>query len=148
MTNFFNTRINRTSAFAMLLVWVFALISGVANACLLEAAGAATHAKTATQPAQQNEKHISLARHSQIEASSAQADDAHTSKQPCLRVCDDSSRSLPKKYPAGQIDPGLPIIVAVLWSLAEPIRLQYKQPNGTQHAPLLPLRVRYARLVL
>ena len=148
MTNIFNTRINRTSAFAMLLVWVFALISGVANACLLEAAGAATHAKTATQPAQQNEKHISLSRHSQIEASSAQADDAHTSKQPCLRVCDDSSSSLPNKYPAGQIDPGLPIIVAVLWSLAEPIRLQYKQPNDTQHAPLLPLRVRYARLAL
>ena len=148
MTNLFNTRINRVSAFAMLLVWSFGLISGVVNACLLEAPGAATHAKTATHPAKQNEKHINLARHSQTEASSVQADDAHTSKQPCLKVCDDSSRSLPKKYPAGQIDPGLLIIVAVLWSLAEPIRLQYKQPNGTQHATLLPLRVRYARLAL
>lgn len=46
------------------------------------------------------------------------------------------------------MDPGLPTIVAVLWPLPEPIRLQYKQPNDTQHAPLLPLRVRYARLVL
>ena len=150
MTNFFNTRINRTSAFARLLVWVFGIISGVANACLLEAPGASTHATTATQPAQQNEKHISLSRQSQTEASSAQADDTHTSKQPCLRVCDDNSRSLPKKYPVGQIDPGLPTIVAVLWSLAEPIRLQYKhkQPNGSQHTRLLPLRVRYARLAL
>lgn len=148
MTNLFNTRINRVSAFVMLLVWVFALISGVANACLLEAPGAATHAKTATQPAQPDKKHISLAMQSQTEASSVHADDAHTSKQPCVKVCDDSSRSLPNKSPAGQIDPGLPVIVAALWSLVEPIRLQYKQPNGTQHATLLPLRVLYTRLVL
>ena len=148
MTNFFNTRIKRTSATAMLLVWMFALVSGVANACLLEAPGSATHEKTATQFVQQDVKHTSLAGHSQIEASSDQADDAHTSKQPCLKVCDDSSRSLPKKYPAGQIDPGSPIIVAVLWSLAEPIRLRYKQPNDTRHATLLPLRVLYTRLAL
>ena len=148
MTNLFNTRINRASAFAMLLVWVFALISGVANACLLEAPGAVANAGTTEQTHQHGEKHVTLSRDVPIEADSEQADDAHTSKQPCLKVCDDSSRSLPNKYPAGQIDPGLPIIVAVLWSLAEPIRLQYKQPNGTQHATLLPLRVRYARLAL
>lgn len=148
MTNLFNTRINRVSAFAMLLVWVFALISGVANACLLEATGAFAHAGTNEQTNQYGVKHVTLSKYVPIEADSGQADDAHTSKQPCLKVCDDSSRSLPNKYPAGQIDPGLPIIVAVLWSLAEPIRLQYKQPNGTQHATLLPLRVRYARLAL
>ena len=148
MTNLFNTRINRVSAFAMLLVWMFALISGVANACLLEAPGAVAHAGTTEQTHQHGVKHVTLNRDVPLEADSDQADDAHTSKQPCLNVCDDSSRSLPNKYPAGQIDPGLPTIVAVLWSLAEPIRLQYKQPNDTQHATLLPLRVRYARLAL
>ena len=148
MTNFFNSRINRASAFAMLLVWVFALISGVANACLLEAPGADAHEGITEQTNQHGVKHVTLSKYVPIEADSSQADDAHTSKQPCLKVCDDSSRSLPKKYPAGQIDPGLPNIVAVLWSLAEPIRLQYKQPNGIQHATLLPLRVLYTRLVL
>lgn len=148
MKNLFNTRINRASAFAMLLVWAFALISGVANACLLEAPGADAHAGTPEQTNQHGVKHVTLSKYVPIEDDSIQADDAHTSKQPCLKVCDDSSRSLPKKYPAGQIDPGLPIIAAVLWSLAEPIRLQYKQPNGTRHVALLPLRLRYARLAL
>ena len=148
MTNLCNTRINRASAFAMLLVWVFALISGVANACLLEAPGTAAHAGATGRTNQHEVHHVALSRYVPIEADSDQADDAHTSKQPCLKVCDDSSRSLPKKYPAGQIDPGLPIIVAVLWSLAGPIRLQYKQPNGTQHATVLPLRVLYTRLAL
>ena len=148
MTNLSNTRINRASAFAMLLVWVLALISGVANACLLEAPGTAAHAGATGRTNQHGVDHVALSRNVPIEADSDQADDGHTSKQPCLKICDDSSRSLPKKYPAGQIDPGLPVIVAVLWSLAEPIRLQYKQPNGTQHATLLPLRVLYARLVL
>ena len=148
MTNLSNTRINRASAFAMLVVWVFALISGVANACLLEAPGTAAHAGTTEQTNQHDVGHVALNRYVPIEVDSDQADDAHTSKQPCLKVCDDSSRSLPKKYPAGQIDPGLPVIVAVLWSLAGPIRLQYKKPNDTQHATLLPLRILYTRLAL
>ena len=148
MKNLLNTRINRASAFAMLLVWVLALISGVANACLLEAPGTAAHTGATGRTNQHGVEHVALSRYVPIEADSDQADDAHTSKQPCLKVCDDSSRSLPKKYPAGHIDPGLPIIVAVLWSLAGPIRLQYKQPTGIQQATLLPLRVLYTRLAL
>jgi hypothetical protein len=37
MKPFANRRVSRNTAFAMLLVWLFALGSGVANACLLEA---------------------------------------------------------------------------------------------------------------
>ena len=149
MTNFFNTRINRISAFAMLLVWVFSLVSGVANACLLESPGITAQAGAIEQINQHGVAQVSSSSHAAIEADSVQAEDAHTSRQPCLKVCDDSSRSLPKKYTAGQADPGQPIIVAVLWSLAEPIRLQYKQPSGTHHAAsLLPLRVLYSRLAL
>ena len=148
MTNLSNTRINRASAFAMLLVWLFALISGVANACMLGAPGTVAHAGATGRTNQHGAEHVAMSRYVPIEADADQADDAHTSKQPCLKVCDDSSRSLPKKYPAGQIDPGLPVIVAVLWSLAGPIRLQYKKPNDTQHATLLPLRVLYTRLAL
>ena len=101
MTTFFTTRANRISAFSMLLIWMFGLMSGVANACLLEAPSAVAH--TAIQQAPLHEMHISSAKHSPVVATLeglAQADDAPTSKQPCLKVCDDSSRSLPKKYPA------------------------------------------------
>ena len=127
----------------MLLVWVFGLISGVANACLLEAPGGAA------QFEHHDGKHAAVAAHLHIEASPIPADDAHTSKQPCLKVCNDSSRSLPKKYPAGQIDPGLPSVVAVLWSLVESVYLPAQQPNNTQRiAPLVPLRHRFSRLAL
>jgi hypothetical protein len=39
MKLFSNIRSKRSIAFIALLVWVFALASGVANACLLEARG-------------------------------------------------------------------------------------------------------------
>ena len=155
MTTLLTTRTNRISAFSMLLIWMFGLMSGVANACLLEAPSAVPHTAiphTAMQQAPLREKHISSVKHSPEVAtleSLAQADDAPTSKQPCLKVCDDSSRSLPKKYPAAQIDPGLPIAAAVLWSLVEPIDLSYKQPSSTQRvASHVPLRHRLARLAL
>ena len=155
MTNFFNICSNRTkrarrvNAFAMLLVWVFALVSGVANACLLEGSGAIVHVEIIEQTHPQGLVQGSVSRHVAIAHDSKQADEAHTSKQPCLKACDDSSSSLTKKYPVGQIDPGNPVIVAVLWSLAEPIRLHYKPQHGTLHAvALLPLRVLYSRLAL
>ena len=130
----------------MLLVWVFGLVSGVANACLLEAPGAATHAKTEKLHAQHDVQHNGFGTHPQTAVGSAQAEDAHTSKQPCLKVCDDSSRSLPKKHLAGEVDPGLPSVVVVLWSL---VKLNHRQPSSTQRvASQVPLRHRYARLAL
>ncbi len=149
MKNLFTTRINRTRALAMLLVWVFGLVSGVANACLLEAPGAATHAKTEKPHAQHDVKYTSFAAHPPTVASSVQADDAHTSKQPCLKICDDSSRSLPKKHPAGQVDPGSPSVVAVLWSLVGPVYVFRKHADSAQRVAFrVPLRHRYARLAL
>ena len=152
MTTLSTTRANRISAFSMLLIWIFGLMSGVANACLLEAEAPSAIVHSALQQAPLHEKHISSVKQSPAVAvleTLAQADDAHTSKQPCLKVCDDSSRSLPNKYPAVQIDPGLPIAAAVLWSLVEPIDLSYKQPSSAQRvASHVPLRHRLARLAL
>ena len=149
MINFFNSPVQRTGAFAMLLVWVFALISGVANACLLEAPGINAHVGIIKQSNQHGAKHMNFSSHVPIEAELDQADDTQTSKQPCLKVCADSSKSLPKKHSGEQIDPGTPIIVAVLWSLIEPINLQYEQPNDSHYAASqLPLRLLYSRLAL
>ena len=148
MMNFFIVRTSHTSATAVLLVWMFVLISGIANACLLEAPGAA-HAPAMTKFTQHDGGHTSLAGHLQTEASAADENDVHTSKQPCLKVCDDSSKSLPKKQAAGQVDQGSPIIIAVLWSSTEPFRLQYKLPtSGKYAASLRSLRVLYSRLAL
>lgn len=148
MTHFFTIRINRTRASTLLLVWMFALLSGIVNACLLETPGAA-HASLAIQFTQHDEKYVNLVAHTQTDAGSSDVDDAQTSKQPCLKLCDDSSKSSPKKYAVSQIDPGLATIIAELWSSAESVRLQFKLPIISKHAvSLLPLRVLYARLAL
>ena len=149
MKKFFIIRITRSSAFAMLLVWAFALFSGVVNACLLEASGAPAHTGMLASSTHDGGKHAGLVGHAQTGVTADQEDDAHTSKQPCLKVCDDSSKSLPKKYPTSQTDPGPPVIVAVLWTAVTPLHFQFDQPDGTQRVTSwLPLRVRYARLAL
>ena len=136
------TRINRNRAFVMLLVWAFAMVSGLANACLLEESGSHARAGITAQTSHNDVRHGSLARQSQPEAGPDQDDDAHTSRQPCLKVCDDSSRSLPKQYPSSQIDPGPPIVVAVLWTAFAPIHLLQYQPTNAQRVTSgLPLRV-------
>jgi hypothetical protein len=38
MKHFFNSRTKRSTAFVVLLVWLFALASGAANACFIQAA--------------------------------------------------------------------------------------------------------------
>lgn len=149
MTNSFNVRTNRNRAIAMLLLWVFALISGIVNACLLESPGATLHTAVIGLTSQHDVPHGSLSGHQSFNIHSNSAGDVDRSKQPCLKACDDSLRSLPKTQPVELADPQLPIIVAVLWSLAEPIRLQYKQPIGTQRvASQVPLRHRFSRLAL
>ena len=147
MTNFFTTRTNRFSATVMLLLWIFGLTAGVANACLLQAQGVA-HTLQTTPSTSHDEKHGIFAGHLHTGVIAADEGDAHTSRQPCLRVCDDSSKTLPKKYPAGQMEQGLQIVVAVLWSQAEPVRLQHQLPVSSRPAPPLPLRVLYSRLAV
>ena len=130
----------------MPLVWMLELISGVANPCLAKPPGAVKPAETATHFVQGDAKHTNMSGHSQTEATSAHTDVAQLSKQPCSKVCDDSSKSLLKKYLTAQIDNESVIVGAALWSLIEPIRLQYKQQNSSKHAAsLLPLKVVYSK---
>lgn len=68
MVNFFNIRINRISAFAILMVWIFALVSGVANACLLEAPGKSLRTGVIEQIKQQGETHVGFSKQAEIEA--------------------------------------------------------------------------------
>lgn len=149
MTIFSNPRIHRNSALVMLLVWTFGLASGFANACLLEQPDTHPHA-TITVPAEAHAANYdSLKAHQHTEALPDADDESQATGQLCPKVCDDSSRSLPKHYSANQIDPGPPMVVAVLWSAAALDQLQQHQPNDVQRVTSrLPLRVRYARLAL
>lgn len=78
----------------MLLVWVFALVSGVANACLTEPRGELPHAGTHASPAD----HAAPAAAEAHLAGPAQHDE-HSDKAPCQKSCDASSQTLLKQLP-------------------------------------------------
>ena len=147
MKFFADTRIRRNTASVVLLVWLFALASSVANACFLQTyephAGttqmspAAASLPSAEVPARRG-------------TDAGHQDDPDSSKESCLKVCKDGTHTLPKVY-AGvdHIDPGPALLIATLWT-------------GTGHVvpvpgrmddlaiPIVgpPPRVRYARLAL
>ncbi|MDP2818866.1 MAG: hypothetical protein Q8O29_11455 [Polaromonas sp.] len=142
-----STFAKRNTAFMVLLVWVFALASGVANACLLEARGthghptATSHAGSAATPA--------------ISAGHAGAvvghdENPNSSRAPCLKACEDIAQSLPKQdLTAAHTDPGPAPLVSVLWTAATPVVPAFRQLDRVRPlAPERPIRLRYSRLAL
>jgi hypothetical protein len=136
----------RSIALTMLLVWVFALLSGVANACLTESRGALAqagpHAAQSDQPARAVV---------QSHAANQAQHDGHPDKAPCQKSCDESSQTLLKQLP--KLDtPGLQ-------AAAPPTPLQaidlHMAPAALVRAALAavpppspPPRVQYSRLAL
>ena len=135
--NFFaHTRSRRHTAFVVLMVWLFALASGVANACLLQ-----TQQWHSSVPAQ-------LADH--LGASRGHHGDADNTKESCLKVCDDGTHSLVKApSDVGHADPGPAPLVTILWTEST---LEMSAPRRLDDlaTPIAgpPFRVRYSRLAL
>ena len=147
MKLFSNTRAKRNTAFVVLLVWLFALASGVANACLVEARVTHSHVATAGYS---GTAHASAILPGHAGAVAGHDYDSYTAKEPCLKVCDDGSQSLPKQdLTVAQTDPGPAPLVAVLWSAVAPVVSVLRRMDAIQPAtPGLPIRVRYLRLTL
>ena len=136
MKLFAHTRTKRHTAFVVLLVWLFALASGVANACLLQ-----THELHSKVPAQ-------LADH--LGASSGHHDDADNTKESCLKVCDDGTNAVPKSY-SGQdhTDPGPAPWVTTLWTGSAHVVSAPRHLDDLAIPIVGPtIRVRYSRLAL
>jgi len=136
-----NTRAKRSTAFVMLLVWVFAVASGVANACLLEAPGSDSHLGTG---------HVPDVSAGVAEAADDHDDDSVTSKESCLKVCDDGSQAPVKLHTGFDLtDPGVAPLVAVVWNSTAPVVWGHSSRVDLQ-PPIVgpPLRVRYSRLAL
>ena len=133
---FLNRTRTKRNTIVVLLMWVFALASGVANACMLERPGSYSAAP------------VELFGHSS-------AVDGHDggsdfSKAPCLKVCDDGSRTLLAVYASGdRVDSGLAPWFATVWA-ASPQRTSVDDRRLDAARPIvgLALRVRYARLSL
>lgn len=141
-----NIHAKRNIAFMVLLVWLFALASGIANACLLEARQTHSHIAAAA-PLESVHAPVIFPGHA-----GAVADGVGEShfKAPCLKVCDDGSRSFPKHdATVTQNDPGPPLLVWILWSTVAPVIPTLHQMDDEQPAtPVLPIRVRFSRLAI
>lgn len=147
MKLFSNTRAKRNTAFMVLLVWLFALASGVANACLLEARQ--THAHIATVASSEAAAHAFAIVPGHAGAVADGVDESHV-KAPCLKVCDDGTRSFPKQdSTVAQTDPGPAPLVLVLWNTVAPAIAAFPQRDVEPSAtPEPPIRVRFSRLAI
>ena len=145
MKPFSNTFVKRKAIVMVLLAWLFALASGVANACLFE---------TPTVPAPVVAAGSGKARVLAVMAGhmGAVADDGHESsaaEAPCLKVCDDSSNALVSQPSIAQADAGPAPLVRVIWLVAVADRVAPSQTGDPwPSATKLPLRLRYSRLAL
>ena len=133
-----NARTLRRTAWCVLLVWLFALSSAVANACLLAEPGAHTAAGVLRVAVHDG---ITPADHA-VEHDGSQAS--------CLKVCDDGTKSVVKTSASAQL-PGLtPAIPSTFDELAA-ASVAPASPGDAQapiHRPEVPIRVRYSRLAL
>jgi hypothetical protein len=143
-----STRVKRSSTFLVLLVWLFALASGIANACLLEAHGTHSHVAPVTQASALGAMPEISAGHAGVIASHDVG--AEASEVVCLKVCDDDSQSLLKQPSSFDLtDPGLGLFVAVVW-IAAVLNLSAPSRANDPGQPVsrLPLRTRFSRLAL
>ena len=151
MKSLSNHHSRRRTIFVAMLVWVFALASGMANACLLETQGKHAHATAS---------HSSGAHHAHVPANAGVAgdalavehddDDADAPKESCLKACDDGSNAQIKLLTGVDlIDPGLVPLIAFAWRAALPVglaRSRFHELRVSVTGP--PFRLRYSRLTL
>ena len=128
----------------MLLVWLFAVASGIVNACVLEAHG--DDAKVFTSEALETANaHNAPAGHT------PNADDElDISVAPCLKACDDSSQALIKlKAFVDWADRDPALTDSMLWAAAIQVTSSHRHLDSSVSATSKPpVRVRYSRLAL
>ena len=144
---FANARTKRNTSFVVLLVWLFALASGVANACLLETPG--SHSVpgkgSATTTSQATAELIA-----HPDGPADHDDDADNGKESCLKACDDGTNALPKAYSGvDHTDPGPAALVTTLWAGSTQVASAPRRRDDLVMPSVgPPLRVRFSRLAL
>jgi len=143
MKFFADARTKRNTAFVALLVWLFALASGVANACLPETHEPRAMSAKESEPPTSHGTAESLAR---LGANAGHHDDSDSTKDSCLKVCDGCTHTLPKAYSGvDHTDLGPPPLVTTLWTGSAPVA---SAPRLAIPIVGPPFRVCYSRLAL
>jgi hypothetical protein len=143
----FSTRSKRHTALLVLLGLLFALVSGVANACLLKARVTHVHAGPVALSETAQASLVSPG-HAGVVAGHG-GDDSHAAKAPCLKACEDGAHSLPRQdLKATQADPGPAPLLSILWTASPAATAPRRMDDAQPALPERPVRVRYPRLAL
>ena len=148
MMSFFSMHSKRRITFAMLAVWSVTVASGVANACLLDIHGAHDHHAIGEHAATTHEPLVAQAtRKSDI---GDHDEDQALSKESCLKVCDDSSKFLPKpSFGFDLLDVQIAPPVASVWIATASLVASVRASDDRRPAaPERPARIRFLRLAL
>ena len=148
MKPFSNHRTRRNTTFVGILVWAFALASGMANACLLETPGKHVHA-AASHSSDDHHVHASESLAGGAVAADHD-DDEDASKNSCLKACDDGKNAQIKlQTGVDLIDPGLVPFVVFAWAATPSVASAPSWFEELQ-VPVMgpPFRLRYSRLTL
>ena len=140
-----DTRRKGNTAIVMLVLWLFAVSSGIVNACVLEPHGTDTYL-AGVQPS----THATPAVAGHAEALVDHDGPFDNSRAPCLKVCDDSSQALIKLqafFDLADRGPALPD--SMLWAAAIQVASDHRHMDSSASATSEPpVRVRYSRLAL
>ena len=145
MKFFTDSRGKRNTALVVLLVWLFALASSVANACSLE-----KHQphSTVTGDALATASHAPANLLSKMSIEVGHHDDSDAGRESCLKACDDRTRTLPEANSGVYVaDPGPALLVTTLW-IASQLAVPAPRRVDDRAVPMVgpSLRPRYSRL--
>lgn len=147
MPLFSNTRRTRRTVYMVLLVWLFAVTAGWANACLLQERGTHGHGSSGEGSSAALVVQVSPG-HVGVDAD--HAENAGAGKSACLKVCGDDSQSIIKlAFSVDVTDVAMAPAVALVW-LAPSATAQRSNAWLALPAPSsgVPPRTRFARLAL
>lgn len=147
MNAFVNSLTGRRIVHTLLLVWIFALGSGLANACLLQQSGTHGHGPSGDgQPTSQAPR-VSPGH---LGADSDHLDNAGLAKSACLKVCGDGAQTIVKWAVSADVaDVAMASPTVLAWSApldtAEQSNAWFDLPDPS---PGVPVRTRFSRLAL
>jgi hypothetical protein len=144
------SRTKRNTAFVVLLVWLFSLASGAANACLIQAEevhGRGNRVANFYSLAVEEEHTISAV---QEDTTLHNGSGLEASKSQCLNVCDDGSQSFPKQQFGFDSTPAdlTPLLVIVWTTAISAVSARGLAVIRRPPDPGFPLRTRLSRLAL
>ena len=148
MKRFLNSRTKHTTTALVLMAWLFALASGIANACLLEGArGTHAHAAGVEESPHTHAATEPLGHAPDI---AGNTDESPTTRALCLDACDDRAHAQVKQHASPDQPHLAPLtVIASIWLATQPMASMVRLQRDNHAEPFdVPIRIRYARLTL